>query len=277
MNIAIQQKVELQLDLPLIGHVVEEVSIDQRATDGYINATAMCKAVGKEFKHYNENKATKEFFAELSSEVGIPTSELVQSVVGGNSRLQGTWVHPQVAIHLGQWASPKFAVLVSKWVFEWIDAEAKESYKFPYHIRRYLINRSKIPATHFSMLDQMTLKLLAALEAKGYIIPANLMPDISLGRMFSGWLREQGHDPDNFPTYQHSFDDGRRPIVAARLYPNTVMTDFNNHLEDWIRSGKAMEYFSKKDSNAIEPLKAVYAELPPPMPAQRFITGGGVK
>lgn len=92
--------------------------------------------------------------------------------------MQGTWVHPQVAINLGQWASPKFAVLVSKWVFEWMSGGIKESYKFPYHIRRYLVNRSKIPSTHFSMLDQMTFKLLGALEAKGYIIPANLMPDI---------------------------------------------------------------------------------------------------
>jgi hypothetical protein len=37
-----------QGELPLIGHLVESVSIDQRANDGYINATAMCRAAGKE-------------------------------------------------------------------------------------------------------------------------------------------------------------------------------------------------------------------------------------
>jgi hypothetical protein len=178
--------------------------------------------------------------------------------------MQGTWVHPQVAIHLGQWASPKFAVLVSKWVFEWMSGGIKEAYRFPYHIRRYLINRSKIPSTHFSMLDQMTVKLLGALEAKGYVIPANLMPDISLGKIFSGWLREKGYNPDSFPTYQHDFDDGRRPVVAARLYPNELMTEFNLRLEEWIRSGRALEYFSDRDAKAIEPMKAVYAELPAP-------------
>lgn len=250
--------------LPLIEHKVLSVSVDQRANDGYVNATAMCKAAGKEFKHYNENKATKEFLKELSSEVGIPTTALVQSIAGGNSRLQGTWVHPQVAINLGQWASPKFAVIVSKWVFEWMSGGIKESYKFPHHIRRYLINRSKIPSTHFSMLDQMTFKLLGALEVKGYVIPANLMPDISLGKIFSGWLRNKGFNPDSFPTYQHDFDDGRRPVVSARLYPNELMTEFNLQLDNWIKSGKALEYFGDRDINAIAPLREIYAELMAP-------------
>jgi hypothetical protein len=253
-----------QGELPLIGHQVESVSIDQRANDGYVNATALCQASGKQLGHYLEVKATQAFLTELSSDIGIPISELVQIIKGGAPRMQGTWVHPQVAINLAQWASPKFAVLVSKWVFEWISGGIKDSYKFPYHIRRYLINRGKIPSTHFSMLDQMTFKLLGALEAKGYVIPANLMPDISLGKIFSGWLRGKGLNPDEFPTYQHDFDDGRRPVVAARLYPNELMTEFNLQLDTWIKSGRALEYFADRDTNAIEPIKAVYAELAAP-------------
>jgi len=114
------------------------------------------------------------------------------------------------------------------------------------------------------MLDQMTFKLLGALENKGYIIPASLMPDISLGRIFSKWLREKGYDPDSFPTYPHDFDDGHRPIVSARLYPNELMTEFNLRLDDWITSGRALEYFSDRDPKAIEPMRAVYAELTAP-------------
>ncbi len=82
--------------------------------------------------------------------------------------------------------------------------------------------------------------------------------------MFSGWLRSNGHNPNGFPTYQHEFDDGRRPVVDARLYPNEVMTDFNLHLDDWIRSGKALKYFSDRDPAAVQAIKAVYAELPAP-------------
>jgi hypothetical protein len=182
-------------------------------------------------------------------------------VQGGHPQLQGTWVHPQVAINLGQWASAKFAVLVSQWVFDWFNGGGSASYKFPYHIRRYMINRSKIPNTHFSMLDQMTFKLLGALEAKGYVIPASLMPDISLGRMFSSWLRSKGYSPEDFPTYDHEFNDGVRPVVKARLYPNSLLTDFNIQLDAWIASGKALDYFKERDAKAVGPLQAVCLEL----------------
>jgi hypothetical protein len=222
----------------------------------------MCNSAGKKMAHYLENKTTKAFLAELSSDIGIPISELIQTLKGGMPGLQGTWVHPQVAISLGQWVSPKFAVLVSKWVFEWMSGQQAGNYAFPYHIRRYLVNRHKIPPTHFSMLDQMTIKLLGALEAKGYVIPQNLMPDISLGQMFSKWLRESEYDPDSFPTYEHVFDDGKRPPVQARLYPNELMTEFNLKLDSWIRDGKALKYFSDRDQKSIEPLKEIYAELP---------------
>ena len=231
-----------QCIIPLIKHQIELSNINQRANDGYVNATALCKAAGKLFADYYRLKNTAEFLKELSSQLqipiegknsvmGIPITALVQVIQGGHSDLQGTWVHPQIAINLSTWASPKFAVLVSNWVFEWMNGNVKNSCKFPYHIRRYLINRSKIPATHFSMLDQMTLKLLGGMEAKGYIIPATMMPDISMGKIFSNWLRGKGYDPDSFSTYKHCFDDGHRPVVDARLYPNELMTDFNLELE----------------------------------------------
>ena len=247
--------------LPLIEHQIESSSIDQRANDGYVNATALCKAVNKQFNDYYRLKVTSLFLKELSSETGIPVSGLVQVIKGGEPQIQGTWVHPQVAINLGQWASPKFAVLVSKWVFEWATGDVKNSYELPYHIRRYLINRSKIPHTHFSMLDQITVKLIGGMEANGYIIPISMMPDIAMGKIFSNWLRGQGHDPDNFPTYEHNFDDGRRPVVSARLYPNELMSAFNIELASWVSSGKALTYFSERDKNSVEAIKAVCKEI----------------
>lgn len=244
--------------LPIISHKVNSTPINQRATDGYVNATALCQACDKQLKHYLENASTKAFLSELSGSVGIPTDLLVQKIITGPNDNRGSWVHPQVAINLGQWASPQFAVLVSKWVFEWISGSVKA---YPYHIRRYLINRHKIPATHFSMLDQITIKLLGALEAKGYIVPDNMMVDIALGRAFSKWLRNNGHDPDSFPSYSHNFDDGKRPVVPARLYPNELMTNFNIELEEWIKDGRALKYFSERDPNSIPALKVIYAEL----------------
>ncbi|MGD0075749.1 MAG: KilA-N domain-containing protein [Candidatus Binataceae bacterium] len=102
-----------QGELAFVPHAYQGRVIEQRATDGYINATAMCQAAGRQFNHYGSNATTKAFLAELSAETGIPVSEIVQSIKGGAPQHQGTWVHPQVAIHLGQWLSPRFAVQVS--------------------------------------------------------------------------------------------------------------------------------------------------------------------
>lgn len=147
--------------------------------------------------------------------MGFPITELVQSIQGGNPTLQGTWVHPQVAIHLAQWLSPKFAVQVTKWVFDWMSGKVPGG-NMPYHLRRYMANLTNVPAGHFSILNEVTLALIAPLEQMGYTLPQSMVPDISLGRMFSGWLRENGYDPDNMPRYNHHYEDGR--IVDARAY-----------------------------------------------------------
>ncbi len=256
--------------LPFIEHKIEEISINQRAFDGYINATELCKASNKKFADYYRLKATTDFLNELSSVMGIPTTELIETIQGGNPQLQGTWVHPQVAINLGQWASPKFAVFVSQWVFDWFSGKSRTEYALPYHIRRYLINRSKIPTTHFSMLDEMTLRLVAPLEQKGYRLPAGLMPDISMGRMFSKWCRDNGHEPDNFPTYIHEFDDGKRPPVQARLYPNELITSFREYFNNkWIKE-RSIEYFSLRDKTILPYLEKVIQELPDPIEIKKL-------
>ncbi|MDB6033061.1 MAG: KilA-N domain protein, partial [Verrucomicrobiales bacterium] len=52
-----------QMVLALISHEIEGKVVPQRALDGYINATAMCKAVGKKFNDYSRLGSTEEFLA----------------------------------------------------------------------------------------------------------------------------------------------------------------------------------------------------------------------
>jgi len=80
-------------------------------SDGYINATQLCKAGGKEFKHYKESKQTQDYLQALSSVVGIPTTDLIDIKQGGVN--QGTYVHRKVSYHMSQWISPYFSVQVS--------------------------------------------------------------------------------------------------------------------------------------------------------------------
>ncbi len=83
-------------------------------SDGYINATALCKQAGKEFAKWYRLDKTKSFLEELSSDIQIILTSLVQVKQGGLPKEQGTWVHQLVAINLAQWLSPKYAVLVTK-------------------------------------------------------------------------------------------------------------------------------------------------------------------
>jgi hypothetical protein len=99
-------------------------NIRVRDADGYIHATDMCKVGNKKWAQYNLNKGNQEFIKELSTEVGIPASALIQSIKGGNDKkAQGTWVHPHIAINLAQWVSPMFAVKVAGWVSRFISGD----------------------------------------------------------------------------------------------------------------------------------------------------------
>jgi hypothetical protein len=250
-----------QYQLEFVPHTVGVVVVDLRKQDGYINATQMCKAAAKEFGHYNSNASTRAFLAALSSEIGIPISELVQSVSGGSPTLQGTWVHPQVAIHLAQWLSPSFAVQVTKWVYDWMVAGAKPAKAaLPYHLRRYIANQKNVPAGHFSVLNEITLALIAPLEAEGYQMPEQLWPDISQGKMFAKWLRDEHNvDTNTMPTYAHTFEDFR-PAVQAKAYPNAYLAGFRKHFTEVWLPQRAPEYFAQRDPLALKHLPKL---LPP--------------
>ena len=210
----------------------------------------MCRAAGKLWADYNRLGYTDAFQKALSADMGIPISGLIQSVRGGDPRLQGTWVHPQVAVHLAQWLSPQFAVQVSKWVYEWLSAPSGAK-GFSYHLRRYTENIQNLPYGHWSMLQEMMIGLIGPMEARGYILPENMLPDISQGRMFCKFLRDvHGVDTDNLPKYHHQFEDGR--VVSANAYPNALLPAFRAHFFEVWMPLKATEYFASRDPVALE-------------------------
>ncbi|MGI4817427.1 MAG: KilA-N domain-containing protein [Janthinobacterium lividum] len=177
--------------LALIPHDYRGELIPQRATDGYINATAMCKAAGKSFADYNRLASTQDFLNELSSEVGIPITELIQIVGGGTPHLQGTWVHPQVSIHLAQWASPRFAVRVSQWVLEWMSSAAREERAWRVFTDRLDLVSDQVPAGYFCIFRE-TADVYASLLRAGISPGLRILLDISVGQHWSKyWVKEE--------------------------------------------------------------------------------------
>lgn len=239
---------QLALQTGFIDRIVEKEIIPQRITDGYVNATAMCKAAGKRWGDYAALSTTKPFIYELASVNGVAVNGLIQSIQGGVPQHQGTWVHPQIAIHLAQWLSPKFAVLVSQWVFEWMRGDVKGA-NLPYHLRRYMANAYRVPYGYFSMLNEVTLALIGPLEQMGFTLPSNMLPDGSLGKVFSKYLRDAGYPVDTYPTYPHCYEDGRE--FDVRAYPNELLGELRRFfVEVWLKD-RSVEYFAKRAPDAL--------------------------
>lgn len=125
-----------------VTHEVNGIAVEQRVTDGFINATAMCVAHEKDVNDWFRLKGTFELFSVLAKDVGINlnTADSRDSVTaklsatkygeiypglvflkrGSPDKGGGAWLHPDLAIQLAQWCSAAFAIQVSRWIREWM-------------------------------------------------------------------------------------------------------------------------------------------------------------
>lgn len=266
-----------QYPLDLIVHEVNNSVILQRSGDGYINATVLCKAAGKQWNEYFSNKSTKEYLAVVEAKTGIPVLELIQVVT--TAGVKSTWVHPKIAPHLGQWLSPEFAYQVSEWINEWASAKGLSvnigkpstaagsgSPHLPPHIRRYLLNQPEIPSGHFTVLQEITFILTGPMESLGYELAEHFLPDGSLGKMFCAHLRKDHcYDTCALPKYTHTFEDGRK--VLANAYPIELLVIFRKYaLQVWLPQ-RAPGYFKERDAEALPYLAKINAIAAPTRPA----------
>lgn len=116
---------------------VNGITVEQRSTDGFINATAMCVANDKDISDWLKTDETWSLVSALAESLAIiskypksgnsiykrvsasyPTIVVVKR--GSPESGGGTWLHPDLAIQLAQWLDPTFALQVSRWVREWM-------------------------------------------------------------------------------------------------------------------------------------------------------------
>lgn len=98
------------------GQLAEDSTIGgKRVPKGYVNATAMCKANGKRLNNWTRSERAKAYLEALSCETQIRVSQLAITIdINGQSGLQGTWTHPDVAISIASWISPQFEVWANR-------------------------------------------------------------------------------------------------------------------------------------------------------------------
>jgi len=88
-------------------------NIKIRKKDGYVMASELCKAGDRKFNKYNDLKRTKNLIAKIANEQNKNPNEIVIIKKGGDSKTQGTWIHPLLAIDLCHWISVDFAYWAS--------------------------------------------------------------------------------------------------------------------------------------------------------------------
>lgn len=83
----------------------------------------MCKSKGKNWSEYKTLRSTRRFVNELESTLGTG-ADLIQSKWGGI--VQGTWVHPDIALDLGRWISPAFGIALYRLIREYTTSHPKK-------------------------------------------------------------------------------------------------------------------------------------------------------
>lgn len=109
----------------LVVRTWNDAPICRRDSDGYVDATAMCQANGKRWNDYQRLDRTQEYLKALEAVTGNPATgdqaQLIQMTQGGPAHLQGTWIHPRLAVDLARWLNPAFAVWMDGWFLEQLE------------------------------------------------------------------------------------------------------------------------------------------------------------
>lgn len=209
------------------------------------------KAAGGESKHQPSDWLKLQSTSELIEELSSGDYRIINpiKIIRGKGKAQGTYACKELVYAYAMWISPKFNLAVIR-AYDALVNQTEPAYEMPYHLKRYLANSHKIPHTHFSILNEMQLALIAPLERAGYILPEKLVPDISEGKVFCKWLRDnRGVDTDSLPKYKHEYADGR--VVSAKMYPLAYLADFRTHFNEVWLPKYAPSYFSGRDKLAL--------------------------
>jgi len=237
--------------LALVPHTYQGSVISQREADGYINATAMCKAAGKEWANYNQNSTTKAFLKALEGSLGIPRDLIVQTIGTGSNEARGTWVHPQVAVHLAQWLSAEFAVKVSQWIVEWMSGRHPSERVWQQFEDRVSLVYDNVPVGYFCVFAEIA-DLFASMITNGADFGTRMILDLSVGVRWGPHWTQSGLEasfgprmkfPHNYPSY---FPQSWSNPQDAWCYPEDALPVFRRWLREEYIPKMMPEYLKRQ-------------------------------
>lgn len=145
----------------------------------------------------------------------------------------------------------------------------------PAFIRRYNQNWDRVSQGHFSVINELVIRLWGRFEHLGHIMADKAAcgtenrPDIAVGIRFSRWLKMNHPDvSDNYSMYLH-WTEAKE--VEARQYPMTMLALFHEYLDTvWIPF-EAEAYFNTRDPAALPHVAHLLPSRPRPAPLPRHV------
>jgi len=101
-----------------------EVEITRRTSDGFFNATQMCRVHCNRPAAYLTSQRGSEYLEALAESLGVLKDDLVSTQNGGVQ--PGTWVHPRVAVDMSRWLCPTFGVWMDGWFLEELSKSTRD-------------------------------------------------------------------------------------------------------------------------------------------------------
>lgn len=146
---------------------------------------------------------------------------------------------------------------------KWITSEVLPSIRktgsygghVPAFIKRYNENWNRVSAGHFSVINELVVRLWGRLEMVGHMMAdrapngTQLRPDTSVGKLFAKWLDENHPQlSGSHSMYSHKTDEWEGD---ARQYPNSMLPLFIEFVDNvWIPE-HSERYFNTRDPAAL--------------------------
>jgi len=161
---------------------------------------------------------------------------------------------------------------------KWVTSEVLPSIRrtgaygrIPRFIRRYNENWDRVEDGHFSIISELAIRLWGRLEQIGHVMAdvaadgAELRPDVSVGRLFSQWLKATHPEVcDNYGMYIHKTAQAE---FEARQYPYDMLPLYIEFVDTvWVPK-HSERYFKTRDPAALPHLPKL---LPQPRRQMRI-------
>lgn len=240
-----------------------EHEIQVRESDGYLNATQLCKVGDKLFGDYIRNKSSEEYHDYISLEMGIPISNLIEKTHGG--KYSGTWVHKEIAYHIASWVSPIFMHQLIKTYDRLLSGDLTL-------VRDVVRNHDKINNTESKVLIQtQELDLLERREQLEQLKTQNekAKQDLEKQKILDKVEIEQALDKldsSGFQTYASSIElikelstDGVLNDTDRRFYKDLIKN--NNSRRSTLLALESKESYDARSQRFLVPVSDIYKDL----------------